>query len=63
MGIFLKVLLPCEPSIMTPHFEQPASINILWGLFPFEHQYHPISLQLTYITFHIFFLSSTEPVI
>jgi hypothetical protein len=61
-GIF-KSFIAHKPSILTPHFEQLASINIFWGLFSFEHQYHPISLQLKCITFHVFFSSSSEPVI
>jgi len=63
MGIFLEVLLCCGLSILTLGFEQPTSIKILWDLFPFVYQYHAISLQLKYITFHIFFFSSTEPII
>jgi hypothetical protein len=42
MGRVLKVLLPYWLKIMTTHFEKQTSTNILWGLFPFEHQCHPI---------------------
>jgi hypothetical protein len=44
-GVGLEVSLPCELTILTHHFEQPAGAKIYRGMFPSERQFRPISLQ------------------